>query len=302
MTLNFCPFCGCPVSPGARFCPAHGHDLNAPTGQTPEQLAAADDARLQAAMDAAPKVVDDPTYVPPTPEPGSLQAQMMAENAARAQGAAPQDMLPPPPPPSYDPYSEYMPPPPATPIGVDMPKKAGGGAGSWVAVGFVMAVLGVGAAMFGPALLNSIPSPSPSNNDQTTTSGVSVTAATLESWSTCDNPTKGYLPGASDCKASVTVKFEKPVASGQVWVVLLYGGTANDPDFHGYAAAPTTVSTPVSVTLTLNAASLPTCKVNPTVLINVYDRDPVHEANPILLATFTGDAKDDCAGFPQGGL
>jgi len=131
--------------------------------------------------------------------------------------------------------------------------------------------------------------------DQTRTSGVTITDGIVDSWSTCDSTTKGYLPGASNCKGSVTLNLAKPVASGQVVVVMSYD-PSTDSSFVGAAAATTG-----PVTVQLNDVYIKNCFNNPRLNIKVYDR-PLDDPSRALLANENATITESCQGFPAGGL
>lgn len=171
--MNFCPSCGAPLEPDAHFCGVCRHNLSAPSVPPIDAM--------QAAMDAAPKVVDDPRmYATVPPPPGGWEAQLEAEAESRRQGVTHDQAqfaeVPPPPPDGLSDaqregtqlFNEM--PKPATPPAKAMPMAT--------RLAYMAAVVLGGGALS----LGIIHFAGPSNSDQTATSGVSVVTGALQSF------------------------------------------------------------------------------------------------------------------------
>ena len=176
-------------------------------------------------------------------------------------------------------------------------QKTGMSTGGRVVVAMAMATIGIlGALWLGNNLVKNNPN-GINNPPVAVDSGVTITGFHLSGWSSCDNPTKGYLPGASGCKGTVTLALTKTVSSGYILVDVPYG-TGGD-SWHG-AINVKPGQTTATVPVTLDYSSV--CYLAPTLRVNVYDRT-INDPSKTLLTHGDWTFKTEtCAGFPAGGL
>jgi hypothetical protein len=178
-------------------------------------------------------------------------------------------------------------------------KKVGMSTGAKTGLGLVIGAAAVVVTLVvSNALVNGTnTNPVVPDNNQIATSGVTISGFTLSTWNSCDNPTKGYLPGASGCKGTVTLALTKTVTSGYVLVNAAYPGS--DASYHG---AVNVVAGQKTATVRVAVDYIHYCVNAPTFHVSVYDRT-INDPTKSLLARGDWTFKTvNCNGFPAGGL